>query len=151
MIKDIFEIEPIQKNSFIMFLSVLCLSFLQIFIFKRKIIEESSFVSIGVALGLSVCWVVSHLTGFYAFFYNSRVGVNVEENDEILYERVALGFGLTLLFWMSLLTYIGYELQFSFKNFIRFSVSIMLTKSIFWFIVLIIRKARHNSIKENLK
>ena len=56
MIKEIFDIEPIQKNTLLSLTSISFLSFLQLYLFKNEIFDESPFEIIGISLALTVCW-----------------------------------------------------------------------------------------------
>jgi hypothetical protein len=131
MIKEFFEIETTQKNSLIAFLGVLCVSFLQLYLFKRNIIETNTFLAIGLSLGMSVCWIIIQIPGYYMFLDSSDENIN--NSGKTTYDKVPLGFGVMLLIWMLLLTYIAYELNLSLKTFIRLVISIMFLRLIFWF------------------
>ncbi len=146
MIKEIFDIEPIQKNSLIGFLSICCISFLQLFLFKREIIESNSFLTIGLVLGLSISWVIIQLPS-YILFVECTIKKE-DDNENLLYDRIALTFGIFLLMWMIILTYIAYEFNLDFKSFIRISIILMIIKSLFWGISLIIKNGRNAKLKK---
>ncbi|TRX15826.1 hypothetical protein [Flavobacterium franklandianum] len=146
MIKEIFDIEPIQKNSLIVFLSVCCISFLQLFLFKREIIENNSFVTIGLILGLSISWVILQLPSL-VLFAKFVIRDDVKNND-LLFDRIALTLGILLLVWMITLTYIAYELNLDFRSFIRISITFMIMKTLFWGIFVIIKNGKNATLKE---
>ena len=132
MIKEIFDIEPIQKNSLIVFISILSISFLQVFLFKHEILDKSAFEIIGVCLGLTVCWYIGSILPMTLF-----VKATEDEEDRqngLQLDIVVIVCGLLALGWIILFTYIAYELNLSFKNFIRGSIAIILIRSLFWFI-----------------
>ena len=146
MIKEIFDIEPIQKNSLIVFFSICCISFLQLFLFKREIIENNSFLAIGLILGLSLSWVILQLPSLILF---ARYVIRDDpENNDLLYDRITLSLGILLLVWMIILTYIAYELNLDFRSFIRISIIFMIVKTLFWLICLIFKNGKNASIKD---
>ena len=132
MIKEIFEIEPIQKNSLIVFIGICFLSFLQLYIFKKEIIlNQSIFVVIGLMFSISVCWTVLNLFSL-SFFFSK---VNSNDFEKVYYDKVIFAFGFLGICWICILTYVGYELNLTFKNFIRLSILVCLIRTLFWFIL----------------
>ena len=132
MIKEIFDIEPIQKNSLIVFISILSISFLQIFLFKNEILEKSAFEIIGVCLGLTVCWYIASILPMVLF-----VKATEDEEDRqngLQLDLVIIVCGLLALAWIILLTYIAYEFDLTFKMFIRGSIAVIILRSVFWFV-----------------
>ena len=85
MIKEIFEIEPIQKNSLIIFFGILFLSFLQLYIFKHNIFEEGIFVTVGISLAISICWIVLNILSVFIFF---NLMSDEKDNSELFYDRI---------------------------------------------------------------
>ena len=132
MIKQIFEIEPIQKNSLLVYVAVCCISFLQLFIFKRDIIENNSFVAVGVVMSLGICWILAYSFVFRIFMETNYEFLKIEKY--IFTDKTILVFGFLIIFWLIFLTYVGYELNMSFKFFIRLSLAFFIVKIIFWFI-----------------
>jgi hypothetical protein len=145
MIKEIFDIEPILKNLLIVFLCVCCISFLQLFLFKREIIVNNSFLTIGLILSLSVSWTIAQLPSLILFA--NCVIKNENENNDLLFDRIALCLGILLIGWMIILTYIAYELNLDFKSFIRISIVVMIIKSLFWGICVIIKNGKKHHFK----
>jgi hypothetical protein len=141
MIKEIFEIEPIQKNSLIIFIGILFLSFLQLYIFKHNIFEEGIFVTVGISLSFSICWIILNILSVFIFF-NYISGEN--DKSELFYDKIIFLFGLLILFWISLLTYIGYELELSLKDFLRMSIMVCFIRTFFWFVLDSLPKKKKN-------
>lgn len=146
MIKEIFDIEPIQKNSLIVFLSICCVSFLQLFLFKRDIVENNSFLTIGLVLGLSISWVILQLPSLMLFA--SYVIRDDIKKDDLLFDRVTLSLGILSLVWMIVLTYIAYEFSLDFRTFIRVSIVFMIMKALFWAICVIIKNGKNATRKD---
>ena len=132
MIKEIFDIEPIQKNSLIIFICFLPISFLQIFLFKNELLDKSAFEIIGICLGITVCWCISNIPPML-FFVKSMEDEETKKNGLKL-DVVVIVCGILALCWIILLTYIAYEFNLSFKNFIRGSIAVILLRLLFWFI-----------------
>ena len=133
MIKEIFEIEPVQKNTLIIFIAIFSLSFLQLYLFKHSIFEENYFVIIGVCIGLSVCWSIINmppLVFYHAFLLHGKNNIKTTGLNYIIFK-----FGLLAIGWIILLTYIGYEYKFCFKELIRFSILLSFIKTFIWFIL----------------
>ena len=131
MIKEIFDIEPVQKNSLIIFLAIFCLSFLQIFLFKNELMEKGAFEIVSLCLGLTVCWYVVSILPMALF-------VKATEDDEdrkngLQVDLVIMVCGLLALSWIIVLTYIAYEFNLTFKDFIRGSIVVVFLRSLFWF------------------
>ncbi|MES2239306.1 MAG: hypothetical protein V4497_03495 [Bacteroidota bacterium] len=136
MIKEIFDIEPVQKNSLIIFLALLPLTFLQIYIFKPEIIDKGVFIISGICLALSVCWYVISLLPLIVFL---KVSVVYDEDETKTIVFIA---GILGLAWIILLTYISYELNLTFRNFIRGSIIMVLLRTLFWCVSYIISKRK---------
>ncbi|WP_233862653.1 hypothetical protein [Tenacibaculum piscium] len=138
MIKEIFEIEPIQKNSLIMFVGIFCLSFLQLYLFKNETLDKGVFIVTGLCLSLAVCWSIINILPllFFSIFIEEK-----EKNNGIkiilIAEKIVFFLGLMAIGWTILLTYICYELDFCFKNFIRVSILASFIRTLFWFICLL--------------
>lgn len=146
MIKDIFDIEPIQKNAVVMFLAISCICFLQLYIFKREIFNDNLFISVGLSFAMAICWIIVQLPSFILIFLVSRVN----DDKPLKEENVALAFGVFLLFWIIILTYIGYELDLSYKNFIRVVITVMFTRMLFWIVYLIIKNGKKVQKQKNV-
>lgn len=132
MIKEIFEIEPVQKNSLIIFVGIFFLSFLQLYIFKNDILNDGIFVIIGLCLALTVCWSIISIPPLI-FFFNT-VEKRRGKNNNIILERVVFSLGILGIGWIGLLTYISYELTICFKDFIRLSILVSVVRAAFWLI-----------------
>ena len=141
MIKEIFDIEPVQKNALIVFLCIFCLSFLQIYLFKDELLDKGAFQVIGFSLGLSVCWLVSSLLPVVLFV--KALEDEEDRKNGLIMDRVVMICGLLVLGWIIILTYVAFELNLSFKNFIRGSILTIILRSIFWLIYgLIVKRKR---------
>jgi hypothetical protein len=145
MIKEIFDIEPIQKNALLSLTSISFLSFLQLYLFKNEIFDESPFEIIGISLALTVCWSILNIPPF-AFFYNAETA-NQENDDQIEFDKVIFIFGILAVGWITLLTYISYELKLCFKDFIRLSIFVSASRTIFWLLFGIIKNHRSKKLK----
>jgi hypothetical protein len=129
MIKDIFDIEPIQKNSVFIFIGFICLSFLQLYVFKNDIIEKS-FVTICLSISMGVVWFISSIPS--AFLFHHLLDNSQDEKSTIDISRIILLIGLLSILSTLLLTYILYEINASFKIFIRISLAFVLLKPIIY-------------------
>lgn len=131
--KEIFEIEPIQKNSIFVIIFVCFVSFLQLYLFKDNFIKETDFVKIILSVSVSICWIIAEIPSYiFAVPTLTSQKDNIIKNRFIEFLIVSVGF--SLLFWMVMLTYISYEFNLSIKNFIRLSVISMFLKGLYWFI-----------------
>ncbi|MDI5889455.1 hypothetical protein [Flavobacterium yafengii] len=148
MIKEIFDIEPIQKNALLSLTSISFLSFLQLYLFKNEIFYKSPFEIIGISLSLTVCWSVLNIPPLL-FFYNAETPENENEtNVQIEYEKVIFIFGVLAIGWITLLTYISYELKLCFKDFIRLSILTSIVRTIFWLIFGTIKDHKKRKLKQ---
>ena len=146
MIKEIFDIEPIQKNALLSLTSISFLSFLQLYLFKNEIFDKSPFEIIGISLALTVCWSILNVPPLI-FFYNAEAPDN--ENDvQIQFEKVIFIFGVLAIGWITLLTYVSYELKLCFKDFIRLSILTSIVRTIFWLIFGTIKDHKNRKLKE---
>tara|TARA_R110002167_G_scaffold53406_1_gene153248 strand:- start:1098 stop:1544 length:447 start_codon:yes stop_codon:yes gene_type:complete len=148
MIKEIFEIEPIQKNSLIIFIGIFLLSFLQIFLFKRELLNESSFLILGISLSIALCWSLLNVLPLYCFFLATKESDRKTPNQEIMWEKVIVVLGFLCLCWILLITYISYEFEFSLKKLIRISIILSIIRSFFWFIFEIVARKNRKVIKK---
>lgn len=132
-IKEFFDIEPIQKNGLIIFVFAFLMSYLQLFLFKSNFSELDKFDKIILSLSVGVCWVVSELPTYF-FFMNSKWQKWKQKGIvfDFVPHRIVASFGFTIIFWMVLLTYIGYESNMNLKVFIRASLIWMFLKSSYW-------------------
>jgi hypothetical protein len=141
MIKEIFDIEPKQKNSFLIFLAILPLTFLQLYLFKPQLLDKGTFIVIGICLALSVCWYIVSIIPALIFF---NATANKEEKQDVRVESVLIICGLLSIAWIILLTYIAYELASNYKNFIRGSILIIILRCIFWLVIGRIRNSKES-------
>ena len=146
MIKEIFDIEPIQKNTLLSLTSISFLSFLKLYLFQNEIFDESPFEIIGISLALTVCWSILNVPPLL-FFYNAQTPDN--ENDiQIQYEKVIFIFGVLAIGWITFLTYVSYELKLCFKDFIRLSILTSIIRTIFWLIFGTIKDHKRKKLEE---
>lgn len=137
MIKEIFDIEPKQKNVLIILVGIFGLSFLQLYLFKKSIFESGIFFSLGISLGLTVCWTILNIPSL-ALFWAVLNNPDDDKDNKFDYQLVIFVLGLLALAWISALTFISYELNFDFKYFLRLSIGISILRILTWSIVLII-------------
>lgn len=129
MIKEIFEIEPKQKNLLIILFAISCISFLQIYLFSPETFEKGSIVVIGLSLAITVCWAILNAPPLVLF----SIYINPEENADINTEiNIAqfFMFGLLGVFWILLITYISYEIDLTPKNFARVSIGVCVLRTV---------------------
>ena len=153
MIKEIFDIEPIQKNTLIIFLSLFCISFLQVFLFKPELLDRGAFINIGISLALTVSWIVLSLPSMVmlTMAVEWKDG-NPKDSGKLIMENVILSSGIMMIGWILLLTYISYEFDFSFKTLIRMGILTSLFKFILWFIVNYIQNLKNRKkLKKELE
>lgn len=132
--KEFFDIEPVQKNSLIVFVFVFFMCFLQLYLFKNNFENEKDLTKIFLTMSLSVCWVASEIPTYFLFIASRKDKYKEKGIDLfLLLDRIVIAFGFSLIFWMATLTYIGYELGFSLRTFIRVSLVWVILKSAFWF------------------
>lgn len=145
MIKEIFDIEPIQKNALISFVGISFLSFLQLYIFKNELLDRSSFEIIGISLAMAVCWTILNIPSLIVFYNSEAPEEDISKERIINYEKVIFIFGILILSWITLLTYISYELGLCFKDFIRLSIFISIIRFLFWLIYGAFKKSKVNN------
>lgn len=134
-IKEIFEIEPNHKNILIIFIGIFGLSFLQLYLFKNSIFDTGIFFTLGISLGLSVCWSILNfpsLTLFYAILMRNSTNDTTYKSDSRL---VVFLLGLIALSWISALTFVAYVLNLNFKILLLISVAISIIRTLTWLIV----------------
>lgn len=134
-IKEFFDIEPIQKNGLLIFAFTFLMAYLQLFLFKSDFSELDKLDKIILSLSVSVYWIVSELPTYF-FFMNSKWQKWKQKGTvfNLVPDRMVASFGFTIIFWMVLFTYIGFEFNMDLKMFIRFSLICMFLKSLYWFI-----------------
>jgi hypothetical protein len=134
-IKEFFDIEPIQKNGLIIFMFAFLVAYLQLFLFMPRFNDFDKFDKIILSLSIGVCWIVCELPTYF-FFMNSKwlKWKSKGKVFDLIPDRIVASFGFTLILWMVLLTYIGYEFNMDLKMFIRTCLIWMSLKSIYWFI-----------------
>ena len=139
--KELSEIEPIQKNSIITIIFVFFISYLQLFLFKENFEVLSLLTKIFLAISVAIIWIVIQIPS-HLFIIARRVikKPNLKENFPL--GLLILPFGFSLLIWMSLITYLCYEMSFNLKTFIRVSLIFMLIKTLFNFIFWLIIKEK---------
>ena len=135
MIKELFDIEPVQKNVLIVLIGIFFVSFLQLFLFKNEILNESVFIIFGISMALTVCWSVLNILPLFFFFTYLSDG---EQGNTIL-EKMVFNLGFLALAWFILLTYISYELNLSYNVLVKILVFSSILRTIFWFVVVIIK------------
>ncbi|TJY31305.1 hypothetical protein [Pontimicrobium aquaticum] len=150
-IKEFFDIEPIQKNGLLIFAFAFLMSYLQLFLFKSDFSELDKFDKIILSLSIGVCWVVSELPTYF-FFMNSKWQKWKQKGMVLNFipDRIVASFGFTIIFWMVLLTYIGFEFNMDLKTFVRTSLIVMFLKSLYWFIYFL-KYTRIDIKKQNKK
>lgn len=134
-IKEFFDIEPIQKNGLLIFVFTSLISYLQLFLFKSNFSDLDLFDKIILSLSVGVCWAVSELPTYF-FFMNSKWQKWKQKGMtfQLVPDRIVASFGFTIVLWMVLLTYIGYEFNMDLKEFIRTCLIWMFLKSLYWFL-----------------
>jgi hypothetical protein len=133
-IKEFFDIEPIQKNGILILVFSFLISFLQLFLFKSNFNNLDIFDKVILSLAVSVCWIVSELPTYF-FFMNSKWQKWKQKGMifQLVPDRIVASFGFTIIIWMVLLTYVGYEFDMDLKTFIRTSLIFVFIKSLYWF------------------
>ncbi len=149
MIKEIFEIEPIQKNTLIVFLGLFSLIFLQIFLFNPELFDKGVLISLLFTLGMTVSWTILSLPSMIMFFLMIEFKNGEKRNKGLLIlENVILTCGLFIIGWILMLTYIAYELNFDFKDLIRLGIAVSFTRFILWSIIYLIRNFRRKKLSK---
>jgi len=136
MIKEIFDIEPKQKNVLIILVGIFGLSFLQLYLFQKSIFDIGIFFSLGISLGLTVCWTILNIPSLILCFL-SIIAPDLKSDktdDTYNYNLIIFTLGLLALGWISLLTFIAYELDFTFKYLLRLAVLMSILRTIFWYV-----------------
>ena len=147
MIKEVFEIEPIQKNSLITLGCLTCISYLQLDLFSHHLKLDNIFISLMISFALSICWLISNTISCYYFFLLVTYDRKTESESPII-ERVILILGFLTVSWVILFTYIGYEFHLTFKNFIRVSLMIIFLRTLLWTFLLNYKKNRDRSLNK---
>lgn len=124
----VFEIEPKQKSVITTIVAIFGLSILQLYIFKRQLFEIDFLKFILIGFGITTC---NFLINFpsAAFFFAS---IRKDDDDNI--ESLILISGIFMLLWISLVSYISFELNFDIKQHFRLSITIGLIRFIFWLV-----------------
>jgi hypothetical protein len=143
MIKEVFEIEPIQKNSLITLGCLTCISYLQLDLFCHHIKLDNIFTSLMLSFALSICWLIANALPCFLFFKSTMKGQKKPES--LLLDRVVLVLGTLTIAWVIIFTYIGYELSLSFKNFIRISLIAIALRTLLWTIVVSMTKTHEET------
>lgn len=117
MIKEIFEIEPRQKSSAIIFTALCFISFLQLYLFKKNLFDENAYIVIGITLSLNVCWSAIHIIPAAILIVSEA---NRRDGD-IQYANMLFAAGLIILIWMIFITYRGYHYKMTISEFIPFA------------------------------
>lgn len=115
MIREIFEIEPKQKNALIIYSGISLISFLQIYIFKRELIDENFLIVLMTSLALGVCWLVLNMIPLIIII------AAWARDGKLIFENVIFGIGILVIAGLILLTYLGYLDNLSFKDFIEYA------------------------------
>ena len=147
MIKEVFEIEPIQKNSLITLGCLTCISYLQLDLFSHHLKLDNIFTSLMISFALSICWIVSNSISCYYYFQFIIYDRKSESKSPVI-DRVILIVGTLTVSWVILFTYIGYEFQLTFKNFIRVSLTIIFLRTLFWIILLNFKENKGKSLNK---
>jgi heme/copper-type cytochrome/quinol oxidase subunit 2 len=145
MIKEVFEIEPIQKNSLITLGCLTCISYLQLDLFAHHVKLDNIFTSLMLSFALSICWLISNSISCFLFF---RTSIHHRQDNPPVMERVVLILGSLTISWVIVYTYIGYEFDLTFRQFIRVSLLITIVRTVFWGIWLI---SKNNNDKSQQK
>lgn len=146
MIKEIFEIEPRQKNLLIILFAITSLSFLQIYLFSPSTFDKGAFTVIGLSLALMVCQSIMYFLPSTLLLF-ATVDDFLDEDPDTDKKRIFM-LGLFQIALIVLVTYIAFEIGCSFRNFIRASIASAVLQSIIWIIVGIIID-RRDSKKSN--
>ncbi|MFP9113089.1 hypothetical protein ACLI1A_04060 [Flavobacterium sp. RHBU_3] len=114
MLKDFFEIEHKQKNTLLIFIGLTLISFLQLFIFKKKIFEGNFLILIGLSLSIALCWTILNIIPLFII-----LSVTLKKS-KLVYENVIPGFGTAIIGLQVVLTYIAYKKENNFEELIDF-------------------------------
>jgi hypothetical protein len=145
MIKEIFDIEPKQKSALVFFLSFSFISFLQLWLFKREIIDQGVFITIALSMALAIGWIILNLPSLVLFFRLVNDDGKLDEDNRSTALFVC---GLCGLGWILSLTYLCYEFQWSLRHLIRLGILTEAVRFIFWLIMVFIEN-RKSKPKEN--
>lgn len=149
MIKEIFDIEPIQKNTLILFLALFFITFLQVFLFKPEIFEKGVFITIGISLALTVSWTILNIPSMIMFVIVTQWKEGkLPSKKSLILENVVLTAGIIIIGWILMLTYISYELDLSFKTLIRIGILISFIKFLLWTIINFIESPKNKKKTE---
>ena len=124
MIKEIFEIEPKQKNVLIIIVGIFGLSFLQLYLFKPSVFDFGILFTVGVALGLTVCWIILNI--FPIFILHGIFTHDSPKSKPSPFESNLAIFllGIIDLSCISSLTFVAYIFEFTFKKLLLISVTL---------------------------
>ena len=151
-IKDFIEIEPKQKHIIITSVGLFSISFLQIFLFKRELMNGNFLILIVISLALSFFWYLVNSLSVIFFFLSLKSKSQKEDKEPTPYLIITF-LGFLFLSWIFLLTFIAYEKRLSFNEFIKASAIISIIKSFFWFSIYFIKTElkRRKTNREKLK
>ena len=135
MIKDFFEIETKQKNTFLIFLGLTLISFLQIFIFKKDVLKDNFFIVFGLSLAIALCWTILNMLPIMF------IVIAWTDNHNVIYEKFIFGSGILIIAGQILLTYLAYKEHLTFEEFIDYAWIRTLSTYAFVFIILFINQA----------
>lgn len=130
MIKQVFEIEPIQKNSLLVYVAVCFMSFLQLSFLKKEIVESNNFFAIGLVLGMSLCWIVSSLPSFIIFI-SLMMKYDFPYYRKLL-DKFILFFGFIILFWMLIQIFLIFQFKLDLAEFIYLNILILVVRNLIW-------------------
>lgn len=136
ILKDFFA-KPSQKSYLIVFLTFALLSFIQLYLFKREIVETNTVSAIGLAFGIGIVWVIANLPGIIIMFFilalrSSRKVLDIEESITVIL------YGVIVSFIMVFLTYWSYEYSKSLNWFINTSIKAIAGLTILCIVLFII-------------
>lgn len=135
MIKEIFEIEPKQKNVLIIAVGIMGLSFLQLYLFKPEVFEIGIVYCIGIAIGITICWIILNIYSMVLFAGFMNNYFEKSYRLENFSDKKIFILGVITISWISIYTLIGYELNLSVRYFIRLSIAVSLLRTIIWGII----------------
>ena len=139
-IDKFFKIDPKQKNPTLIFLSIVGLCFLQLYIFKKDILLYGISFTIGISIGLAICTMLINFIPayFYYIFGELTDKTKYDDNNPLDIGYLTFSLGIYSIFWISLTTFVSYEIGLSFKCFIRLMIAFSILRSLYWTIRIII-------------
>jgi hypothetical protein len=135
MIKELFDIESKQKNVLLIAVCIFGLSFLQLYLFKKSIFDIGIFFTLGISLGLTVCWTILNIPSlalFHGIITHNTTGSKISSADS---NFAIFILGLVALAWISALTFVSYLSNLTFKDFLLISVAVSVVRTLTWFII----------------